>query len=157
VLWFAVGASRPAHIWNGVRVFPIPVEGTGSAEFLQTLLDQQRPNVIVSNVPWSSFPAGLWHLERQSVPWIHRVSPADACSAAFPKASLILCPNNGNGQPAPGVVAVPYVRGLDSALGEGADASAVLADLREAVETALRPNKSEKPMPTMPVTIQVVG
>ena len=25
-LWFAVGASRPPHFWNGIRVFPIPPE-----------------------------------------------------------------------------------------------------------------------------------
>jgi glycosyltransferase involved in cell wall biosynthesis len=137
VLWFAVGAARPAQFWSGVRVFPIPAESTGSAEFLQTLLDQQRPNVILSNVAWSSFPAGLWHLERQSVPWIHRVNPADARSPAFPKASLILCPENADGQPAVGVVAVPYLRGLDSAFQEGTDATAVLTAVRQAIQTAL--------------------
>jgi len=137
VLWFAVGASRPGHFWNGVRVFPIPAECTGSAEFLKTLLDQQRPTVIVSNLAWSSFPAGLWHLEQQCVPWIHRVNPPDTRSPAFPKASLVLCPNTGNGQKAAGVVAVPYLRGLDSALQDGADASVVLAAVREAIGTAL--------------------
>jgi len=129
-LWFAVGSSEPPHVSNGIRVFPVPAASLGSSEFLATLLSQQRPQVLLSNLARSRFPAGFRLLEHNpaGLAWVHRIDPEDNNGSAVPAASLVLA--GGKAPPAgptgPRVMPVPYLRGMGYAATDGAEPSAVL-------------------------------
>src|SRR5208283_3734240 len=89
-LWFAVGASGPPHLWNGIRVFPVPKETLISETFLQTLIAQQRPTVVLSNLPAASLAGAATCLRQENVYWAHRINPADLQSGWKPGASMVL-------------------------------------------------------------------
>ena len=125
-LWFAVRSSDPPHLWDGVRVFPIPEEALGSTEYLSTLLSQQRPHLIVSDVARSSFPGAFDYLSRNGVPWVHRLNPDDTRSDWRPPASRVLLGGQDSGGGSPQSSFIPYIRGLDPAVVDGADATTVL-------------------------------
>jgi glycosyltransferase involved in cell wall biosynthesis len=130
-LWFAVGSAEPPHHWNGIRVFPIPEECLSSASFLATLLDQQRPHVVFSNLEQGRFPAGFEQLAREGRPWVHRISPEDAGSERLPAASAVLVGEDRFEAKSGNEIVVPYLRGLDAKVRSGADPTAVLQLLGE--------------------------
>ena len=140
-LWFAVGSRDSPHLWNGIRVFPVPAESLGAPEFLRTLLEQQRPRVVFSNLPRSRFPAGFQYLGQNGngAAWVHRINPEDTQTETAWQASLVLVGGKlpAVGQQTPGVISVPCLRGLHPATGDGSEPSAVLDEVRQAIIKAL--------------------
>jgi glycosyltransferase involved in cell wall biosynthesis len=109
-LWFAVGSDDPPHTWNGVRVFPVPAGSLHSAEFLATLIQQQRPHVVLWDLPRSAFPAGIEHLSRNGATWIRRVNPEEDVAFELPRsASAILVCEEGQAARLPGCRLVPHL------------------------------------------------
>jgi glycosyltransferase involved in cell wall biosynthesis len=132
-------------VWNGVRVFPVPSECLGSADFLRVLMEQQRPHVVLSNLPRSAIAEGLACLSRSNTPWIDRVNPVDAPGA--PASAEAPTPAAGRHVTLIGkwdglegrtdVACVPYLRGLDPGCDDGEDPTLVLnAMMKAVVETA---------------------
>ena len=132
-LWFAVGASEPPHIWNGIPVFPVPKECMVSSTFLQTLLSQQRPQVVLTSLPASALSGIREYLNRENMRWIHRIIPDDIQSVQDPSVSTILvgeesqCANFSNSK------FVPYLEGADPAIRHGADPTAMLQRLKDVI------------------------
>jgi len=122
-------------------VFPVPPTSLGSSEFLATLLSQQRPHVLLSNLARLSFPAGFRLLEQHpaGLAWVHRVHPEDNNGEAVPAASLVLTGGKAlpSGPAGPRVVCVPYLHGMGDATADGGEPSAVLGQVREAIAWAL--------------------
>jgi len=129
-LWFAVGSTEPPHFFNGIRVFPVPVESLASAEFLKTLVAQQRPHIVLSNLERSRFPVAFQYLAQNGTAWIHRINPADAQSATDHEAPLRLVGKQELVAGGEDTVFVPYLRGLDKATPDGEEPTAVLRRLQ---------------------------
>ena len=89
-LWFAVDSTEPPHFWNGIRVFPIPSACRGSDDFLKTLINQQRPHVVLSNIARGQFAAAFDYLADSGVPWIIRMNPDESFADNSPKAAVTL-------------------------------------------------------------------
>lgn len=132
-LWFAVGGTDPPHFWNGVRVFPIPSESLQTTEFLQTLVEQQRPHILLSNLPHSSFPTGWESLRTKGLAWWVRVNPDDLQSECKPEAATTLLGDERVRDRYPDAIFVPYLRGLDPTVRAGADPATVLDRLQELI------------------------
>ncbi len=132
-IWLATGAVAPPHFSNQVRVFSIPPEGMGDADFLETLLSQVRPHLVVSNLPHASFPAGLDYLSRQKMAWMHRFSPEELEYGWLPSSTAILASGKDQTVRFPNHSQVPYLRGLSPTIADGADATEVLRELRMAL------------------------
>ena len=130
-LWFAVGSSQPPHIWNGVRVFPIPMDCLTTASFFRTLMAQQRPQVVLSNlrVPFISEISEC--LDGGEVRWIHRISPEDLQSGWSPAAPTVLVGEEALSGNFANSRFVPYIDGLGSLIRNGADSTTVLQRLNE--------------------------
>ncbi len=144
-LWFAVGSAEPPHHWDGIRVFPVPPESLESPDFLRTLIAQQRPHLLLWDIPRSAFPAGFDYLGQNGANWIHRVSPDDVSTGAAFLAPLVLC-GAGPAQPrSDQLCALPYLRGLDPAVRDGADPSTVLELVQEAIADRLSSGASAAP------------
>jgi len=78
-LWFALGLRNPPHIWHNIRVFPVPTESLNSAEFLSTLIHQQRPHKLLTNLSYNDFPCGFEYLDSCNGPEIiYRVNPMES-------------------------------------------------------------------------------
>lgn len=143
-LWFALRSLRPPHLWNDIRVFPVPAECMETAGFLRTLLNQQRPHVILSNLPRAAFPAAFEYLEGSAVAWLQRANPADsqeeaggnAMGTPAPCRHLFLSGRNGTGPAAPNTRFLPHLRGLDKAVSDGDEPTAVLRRLEEIINEA---------------------
>jgi glycosyltransferase involved in cell wall biosynthesis len=154
-LWFAVGSGEPPHLWNGIRVFPLPAECLGSPDFLRVLIGQQRPSVVVSNVPWPAFPSGLRCVAQSGLPWVHRLNPTDTepptlagLEAASPSGRRVLVAGRNGAGPASGdALCVPYLSGLDAAVEDGDEPTAVLRRFEEAIATTLGPGRGWRPRP----------
>ncbi len=138
-LWFAAGPAQPPHFWNGVRVFPIPEECPGSADFLQTLIAQQRPNVLFSNLPRRRFAAGLEHLAKNGATCIHRPGPDESEAAATPE---------GDGAGAGGEPSLPFLSGLDPTVCGGEEPSKLLDLLLRLVAERACQRMPNGPAPT---------
>ncbi len=136
-LWFAIGSAEPPHVWDGIRVFPVPAETLGSPDFLQTLMRQQRPDLILSNVSRSAFAAGFAHLAGNGVPWIERTSPGDAPASGPSVASVVLHGARPVELNPSRTFAMPYLRGLDPAVRDGDEPGAVLERLRQIIAGAV--------------------
>ncbi len=136
-LWFAVGCRQPPHLWNGIRVFPVPAESHATAEFLDTLLEQQRPGLLVSNISRAKIPAASGYLSRAKIIWLHRLNPEDEDpSGPGGQTSVTLAPSASAACDGQRVVQVPYIRELLSGTRVGADVSAVVDRLLSAIERA---------------------
>ncbi len=154
-LWFAVGSGEAPHLWNGIRVFPLPPECLGSPDFLRVLIGQQRPSVVVSNVPWPAFPSGLRCVAQSGLPWVHRLNPADleppapaeVEAAPLSGRRVLLVGRNGAGAASGHALCVPYLSGLDPAVEDGDEPTAVLRRLEEAIAVALGPAPGWRPRP----------
>jgi glycosyltransferase involved in cell wall biosynthesis len=132
-LWFAPGSAEPPHYWNGIRVFPIPAEACDTADFLATLISQQRPHAIFSNQSCSAYPAALEFLRRSEVRWIHRLNPADVRSEWTPQAGGLLVENGKQGSTFANESALPFLRGFDDGLPNDGDPTTVLQQLKDLV------------------------
>jgi glycosyltransferase involved in cell wall biosynthesis len=119
-LWFALGSTEPPHFWNGVRVFPIPEGCLGSADFLKTLIAQQRPHVVFWNLPRRKFAVGLGHLASNGVTCIHRPGPDESEAAATPQ---------GDGAGVGTQASLPLLSGLDPGTRGGEEPSRLLDGL----------------------------
>jgi glycosyltransferase involved in cell wall biosynthesis len=128
-LWFAAGSAEPPHFWNGIRVFPIPPESLERADFLKTLIAQQRPHVILSSIAQGRFNAGLEYLAQNGVAWFHRPQPGEARrGSASGKAAA------DTGGPAPGGLDLPpFLAGLDPGIRDGEEPTAVLRQIERLV------------------------
>ncbi len=137
-IWFAVGSAQPPHLWNGIRVFPIPPECLATPDFLRTLMAQQRPRVVLSNLPRAAFPAGFEYLGRNGVAWLERINPANAHPEVAPASCrhLLLLGHNGAHPAPPNTVFLPYLRGLDPAVADGDEPTPVLRQLEKLVAEA---------------------
>ena len=133
VMWFALGSTVPPHLWHGVRVFPIPAECAATSEFLETLISQQRPHVVLSNLRRSSFPAAFEHLAHNGVPWLHRFDPDDQEADGSPPPAVVLVADEQRMRQFSNARHVPYLRGLQPGIHNGGDATAVLESLRRAI------------------------
>jgi len=105
----------------------------GSPAFLQTLIAQQRPQVILSNIASSSLAGIVEGLNREDVRWIHRINPEDIQSKPSLPAFEVLvgedkfCAHYNHAK------LLPYIKGLDSAIGNGADPTSVLQGLKRII------------------------
>ncbi len=135
-LWFAAGSTQPPHFWNGVRVFPVPPEVLDSAEFLKTLIVQQRPDVVFSNVPDQSCAAGPGLLAQSGVPWIHRPGPAGPEVGGDCRRSDVLG-SREKGAPAPSNCGkpLPLLAGLDPRIAVGEEPARLLALLERQIRS----------------------
>ncbi len=169
VMWFALGSTEAPHLREGVRVFPIPGECLATAEFLGTLISQQRPDLLVSNLPFASFPAGFHYLGQSGLPWLRRVSPEEdkqsttagssrglprprgssdrgaAGDAELRNRRLTLLGHERGTSEVANARCVPYVKGLGAEAGGGADATAVLGELRRAILDLSLPGGTDGP------------
>ncbi|HXP63342.1 MAG TPA: glycosyltransferase family 4 protein [Dongiaceae bacterium] len=125
-LWFAVGSTEPPHFWHGIRVFPIPPESLGRADFLKTLMAQQRPHAIVSNVAPGGFNAGVGYLAQNGAAWIHRPQPAEAGSSTTTEETPAQAGAGFNSPALGGGDLPPFLAGLDPAIRDGEEPTAVL-------------------------------
>lgn len=140
-IWFAVGSQEPPHLWDGVRVFPVPVDTLESAAFLRTLIAQQRPDVILSNVAFARFPAAFECLRERSVRWIHRTHPEDIHCGRGTSADMELVGEADLlGDGAANRRLLPYIEELHPTVCAGASSTEVLEGLREALLLQDRPN-----------------
>ncbi len=138
-LWFAAGSRQPPHFWNGMRVFPVPSGTLDSADYLHTLIAQQCPHAILSNLPMSSMSGVSEHLRCCGLPWIQRVSPDDVHGGQHPSGSILLVAEEGACAGVGDRKFVPYIRGFDPQVSNGADAVVVL----EALQRAIRECRAE--------------
>jgi len=159
-LWFAAGSVEAPHFWNGIRVFPVPPDCLEGRDFLRTLIAQQRPQVMVSNLPRSAFPAAFEFLAQTALTWLHRVSPADAESEAVaglpgmkgPGRHLVLLGRNGSSDLSGNTIHLPYLCGLDRLAPNGDEPTAVLRRLGQIVAKAAVLNQSgvHEALPSQP-------
>jgi hypothetical protein len=132
-LWFALNSAEPPHFWNGIRVFPLPSESLKTTDFLRTLIEQQRPDIMFSNLSRSAFPAAFSGLPANCVKRIYRLDPIDAQKRTLPNSALVVIGTEKPGAISDQVVCIPYLKGLDSALPNGDEPTIVLHQLWQVI------------------------
>jgi glycosyltransferase involved in cell wall biosynthesis len=154
-LWFALGSSQPPHLWKNVRVFPVPRQCLKSASFLQTLIAQQQPGALLSNLPFSSLSTTIDALSGQkNVPWIHRMNPYDF---EFPEAaspSTVLMGRETGCTDGPHRRFVPFIRGLDPTVSDGADPTEVLQAIEAVLADGQIPKAAENGVRQKPLIMR---
>ena len=104
-----------------------------SPAFLQMLIAQQQPHVILSNISSSSLAGIVAGLDREEVRWIHRIAPEDIRSAPSLPACEMLAGEDTFCAHYKQARLLPYINGLNPAIDNGADPTSVLQDLKKII------------------------
>ncbi len=148
-LWFAVGSVEPPHFWNGIRVFPIPPDTLDSADFLKTLIAQQRPDVALWSIPSDRFRPGLEHLTRSGIPLISRPEPTEAQDGRSQSSGPARAAAGPSAPPPGADGSWPFLAGLEPDAQCGEEPTAALGHLQRLIEEKVpAPALTLAPCPT---------
>jgi glycosyltransferase involved in cell wall biosynthesis len=112
-----------------------------SPDFIRSLIAQQQPQVLLSNLPYAALCKVGDHLSSNDAKWIHRVSPEETDVDIAAQAQVLLL---GRKELCDGAQRryAPYIDGLDPRLQGTADATEALQRIEDAVLTAAAADSS---------------